>query len=179
MPRIMSRRRAAISRQRAAISRRMERSSTMIFDRWSLLTRRPGVACAWSGGSESNPRLFCRVFSPDDLEVTQYSLLYMRFMTMGSFHVKSSDDFHGPPPILLKFGALIWIDQKLTYANFFYLGQAISEIWACEKMKKWRFWGNVSFYLRSNKIFCSETGQFKFVRWSINNPESTITFNGH
>ena len=27
----------------------------------------------------------------------------------GSFHVKSSGDFHGPPPILLKFGTLVGI----------------------------------------------------------------------
>ena len=29
--------------------------------------------------------------------------------TLGSFHVKSSGDFHGPPPILLKFGTLVGI----------------------------------------------------------------------
>ena len=99
---------------------------------------------------------------------------------MGSFHVKSSDDFHGPPPILLKFGTLIGIDQKLTYANFFLSRSSDFRDMGVWKNKiKWRFWGNVSFYLRSNKIFCSETGQFKFVRWSINNPESTITFNEH
>ena len=28
---------------------------------------------------------------------------------IGSFHVKSSGDFHGPPPILLKFGTLVGI----------------------------------------------------------------------
>ena len=39
--------------------------------------------------------------------------------TFGSFHLKSSDDFHGPPPIILKFGTLVVIDQKLTYGNFF------------------------------------------------------------
>ena len=27
----------------------------------------------------------------------------------GSFHVKSTDGFHGPPPILLKFGTLVGI----------------------------------------------------------------------
>ena len=27
----------------------------------------------------------------------------------GSFHVKSSGDFHGPPPILLKFGTRVGI----------------------------------------------------------------------
>ena len=40
----------------------------------------------------------------------------------GSFHVRSSDFwpfFHGPPPILLKFGTLVGIDQKLTHGNFF------------------------------------------------------------
>ena len=29
--------------------------------------------------------------------------------THGSFHVKSTDGFHGPPPILLKFGTLVGI----------------------------------------------------------------------
>ena len=56
--------------------------------------------------------------------------------TFGSFHLKSSDDFHGPPPILLKFGTLVGIDLKLTYGNFLYLGQASSEIRACGQMKK-------------------------------------------
>ena len=28
---------------------------------------------------------------------------------IGSFHVKSTDGFHGPPPILLKFGTLVGI----------------------------------------------------------------------
>ena len=31
------------------------------------------------------------------------------FFRPGSFHVKSSGDFHGPPPILLKFGTLVGI----------------------------------------------------------------------
>ena len=30
-------------------------------------------------------------------------------LAKGSFHVKSSGDFHGPPPILLKFGTLVGI----------------------------------------------------------------------
>ena len=30
-------------------------------------------------------------------------------LAVGSFHVKSSGDFHGPPPILLKFGTLVGI----------------------------------------------------------------------
>ena len=29
--------------------------------------------------------------------------------TCGSFHVKSTDGFHGPPPILLKYGTLVGI----------------------------------------------------------------------
>ena len=31
------------------------------------------------------------------------------YMLFGSFHVKSTDGFHGPPPILLKFGTLVGI----------------------------------------------------------------------
>ena len=62
-------------------------------------------------------------------------------ITAGSFHVKSSDFwpfFHGPPQILLKFGTL---DSRTCLENnirqiFFYLGQARSEIWPCEKMEK-------------------------------------------
>ena len=30
-------------------------------------------------------------------------------VSIGSFHVKSTDGFHGPPPILLKFGTLVGI----------------------------------------------------------------------
>ena len=55
---------------------------------------------------------------------------------MGSFHVNSSGDFHGPPPILLQFGTLVGIVKKIIFGNFFYLCQARSEIWPCEKMKK-------------------------------------------
>ena len=43
-------------------------------------------------------------------------------LTAGSFHVKSTDFwpfFHGPPPILLKFGTLVGIVWKLTYAKYF------------------------------------------------------------
>ena len=45
------------------------------------------------------------------------------------------------------------------------------------KNSEWTL-SNVSFHLRSNKILCSETGQFSFGRWSINKPESTIYCNG-
>ena len=35
--------------------------------------------------------------------------VYFGTFAIGSFHVKSSGDFHGPPPILLKFGTLVGI----------------------------------------------------------------------
>ena len=38
---------------------------------------------------------------------------------IGSFHVKSSGDFHGPPPILLKFGTLVGIVKKIIFGKFF------------------------------------------------------------
>ena len=41
------------------------------------------------------------------------------------------------------------------------------------KNSEWAL-SNVSFQLRSNKTFCSETSRFSIVGWSINNPESTI-----
>ena len=54
--------------------------------------------------------------------------------------------FHGTLPILLKFTTLVEIVYKLTYANFFDLGQTNSEIWPCEKMKTLRF------FFRSNAL---------------------------
>ena len=54
--------------------------------------------------------------------------LWGSFQIFGHF---STDPLESP--ILLKFGTLLGIVWKLTYANFFYLGQASSEIWACEK----------------------------------------------
>ena len=43
--------------------------------------------------------------------MAQHYLYNNRFTyyVIGSFHVKSSGDFHGPPPILLKFGTLVGI----------------------------------------------------------------------
>ena len=39
----------------------------------------------------------------------QVSYMSVPKVPNGSFHVKSSGDFHGPPPILLKFGTLVGI----------------------------------------------------------------------
>ncbi len=38
-----------------------------------------------------------------------HTRLQVCLIILGSFHVKSTDGFHGPPPILLKFGTLVGI----------------------------------------------------------------------
>ena len=47
------------------------------------------------------------VFSNNGLN--QIVIFHASVNPAGSFHVKSSGDFHGPPPILLKFGTLVGI----------------------------------------------------------------------
>ena len=41
--------------------------------------------------------------------LNQIDIFHASVNPAGSFHVKSSGDFHGPPPILLKFGTLVGI----------------------------------------------------------------------
>ena len=64
------------------------------------------------------------------------SWLLLNCTTYGSFHVKSSDDFQGHPTILLKFGALVGIDQKHIRQFFVSMSSEFREIWACEKNEK-------------------------------------------
>ena len=45
----------------------------------------------------------------DKLLAALVDTVYVYTLYSGSFHVKSTDGFHGPPPILLKFGTLVGI----------------------------------------------------------------------
>ena len=54
---------------------------------------------------------------------------------MGHSMSKSSGDFHGPPPILfeIRHTCRNCLENNIRQI-FFYLGQARSEIWPCEKV---------------------------------------------
>ena len=54
-------------------------------------------------------RLPSTALTSDDLDTQMAPVQFLLFVAAGSFHVKSSGDFHGPPPILLKFGTLVEI----------------------------------------------------------------------
>ena len=59
------------------------------------------AVCVWGGAVRTRVCVCVCVCVCASVMCLQYYI--------GSFHVKSSGDFHGPPPIILKFGTLVGI----------------------------------------------------------------------